>query len=175
MALIHISNDKGLSNRVQDEVKSLSKNQSLADIDLKILSKSPLLSSIYAETLRLHVKSFTVASSPLSDISLGRYRLPKGEVGLINSHLSHMDEDFWSTKNGAHPLKSFWADRFLTNPTDPSSGPRKVTIHDPSSEISEEITQDESGDSKPYFSLKGLDGSWIPYGGKCPMLISIIT
>ncbi|OTA63683.1 cytochrome P450 [Hypoxylon sp. EC38] len=163
MALIHVANDRDLSTRVRDEIKSLTNQHNWAEIDLKRLSTNPFLSSIYAETLRLHVKSFTVVSSPLSDVSLGKYRLPKGDIGLVNSHPAHMDEHFWNTKNGAHPLKSFWADRFLINPADPLSGPRKGAYQNQSPEHLN--GQEGSGDGKPYFSLKGLDGSWIPYGG----------
>ncbi|PHH89635.1 hypothetical protein CDD83_5619 [Cordyceps sp. RAO-2017] len=71
--------------------------------DLRALSSSPLLSSIYAETLRLHVKSFTVVSSPVEDITLGKNMLPKYCIGLVNSHISHTDEQFWNTGDGQQP------------------------------------------------------------------------
>ncbi|KAF2807344.1 uncharacterized protein BDZ99DRAFT_500567 [Mytilinidion resinicola] len=57
--------------------------------------QNPLLSSIYAETLRLHVKSYFVASSPHADVALDRWWLPEGEIALVNSSISHMDERFW--------------------------------------------------------------------------------
>ncbi|KAK0630536.1 cytochrome P450 [Bombardia bombarda] len=160
MVLVHVAKTQNLPNRVRNEVTSAFGNQPLEDINLRQLSKNPLLSSIYAETLRLHVKSFTVVSSPVQDINLGKFRLPKNSMGLVNAHVSHMDESFWNTKDGLHPLNSFWAERFLTDPNDPSSGPTRFTRQDNA------IRDDAAGNpNAPYYSMKGLEGSWIPYGG----------
>ncbi|KAK8123976.1 hypothetical protein PG999_003894 [Apiospora kogelbergensis] len=158
MALVHVSNTPDLAASVQDEVRKIFGHQSLAEVDLKKLSNIPLLASIYAETLRLHGKSFTVVSSPVQDIHLGRYRLPKNAMGLINAHVSHMDDGFWNTKNGIHPVGSFWPQRFLTDPNDPHSGPTRVP---------RPLVKPQDADSKEVsFSLQGLEAAWIPYGGK---------
>ncbi|KAI8954546.1 cytochrome P450 [Xylaria longipes] len=157
LALVHVAEESDLALRMQEEVRSEFDGQSLADIDLKKLTSNPFLSSIYAETLRLHVKSFTIASAPLQDVPLGRFILPKGDLGLINSYISHMDDTFWNTRNGCHPLQEFWAERFLIDPADPTSGPSKTTHR--------QQPRDQSTNGKPFFSLKGLEGSWIPYGG----------
>ena len=67
--LIHVAQNEELTNRVRKDVFSRLGQGSLADIDLKELSNSPILSSIYAETLRLYVHTFTIVSSPLEDVS----------------------------------------------------------------------------------------------------------
>lgn len=155
--LIHVANNVELTKRVREDVVSRLSQGSLADIDLKGLSNSPIISSIYAETLRLHVQTFTVVSSPIENISLGKFWLPRGELGLVNSHLAHTDNEFWNTKEDSFPLDTFWAERFLIDPADPSSGPSK---------LGPGASHHESTNGAPYFSLKGLEGSWIPYGGK---------
>lgn len=166
MALVHVAEDEGLLGRVREEVNSKFGQQQLAQVDSKSISSNPLLSSIYAETLRLHVKSFTVVSSPLEDVNLGDFWLPKNSIGLVNSYASHMDNDFWNTKGGLHPLESFWAERFLTDPTDHSSGPVKSSLQDRLPTRLHKLNHEQSGNDAPYFSLKGLEGSWIPYGGE---------
>lgn len=125
----------------------------------KKYDKNPLLSAVYAETLRLYAKSYVTASSPYNDVKLGKWWLPKGEQLLVNSHISQMDEGFWNTDDGAHPLDTFWADRFLYDPKIPSSGPVKASAR-------AEVKMPEKKDvSAPYFSLDGLEAAWIPYGG----------
>ncbi|KAK5631973.1 hypothetical protein RRF57_007687 [Xylaria bambusicola] len=169
MAMIHILQDKNLVHRVRQELHDSFGDQDIKDIDPKLLGSNPLLSSIYAETLRLHVKTYTIIYSSHSNVPLGRYLLPKSSVGLVNSHFSHMNTDFWNTQNGLHPLDSFWADRFITDPADQSSGPlsperRKITT----ASATQIVSREHSG---LHFSTDGLDGSWIPYGGgrlMCP-------
>ncbi|KAI2467418.1 cytochrome P450 [Annulohypoxylon bovei var. microspora] len=157
LIVLQVAETPNLVNRVRDEITSDFGQQSLAEIDLKKLSNNPLLASIYAETLRLYVETFTIVSSPIEDVPLGKYWLPKGKLGLVNSAMAHMDNEFWNTKDGLHPLDTFWAERFLTDPKDPSSGPSKIVRREPN--------YDNPQDTAPYFSLKGLEGSWIPYGG----------
>lgn len=107
MVRVHIANTPNLAADIKAGVRTSFGDRPLSEIDLKTLSNIPLLASIYAETLRLHAKSFTVVSFPVQDTPLGRYRLPKDAMGLINAHVSHMDEDFWNTKSGSHPADSF--------------------------------------------------------------------
>jgi hypothetical protein len=122
----------------------------------KKLEKLPLLSSIYAETLRLYAKSYLIACSPYADIQLGTWWLPKGEMGLVNSHNSHIDATFWNTKDGLHPVDKFWADRFIYDPRDSSTGPVKPEFR--------KLSKPEG--SRPFFSMEGLESAWIPYGGE---------
>jgi hypothetical protein len=165
MALIHIANTGNLSSRIRQEIDMHFPQQGLEGVDLKKLANNPLLSSIYAETLRLHVKSFIVINAPLNDICISGYKFSRGSIGLVNSDISHMDTNFWNTKNGLYPLQSFWAERFLTDPDDPSSGPKRVASQE---EHSPRPNHDGSDAVERHCSMRGLEGSWIPYGGASP-------
>ena len=98
------------------------------------------------------------------DMKINEWIFPQNETVLIATTPAHMDENVWNTgKANEHPLNRFWADRFLIYPDDPSSGPKKRTDRD-------ETFNSPKG-SDPTFSLEGLEGSWIPYGGgfrACP-------
>lgn len=86
-----------------------------------------LLQSIYAELLRLRVEVQTVFSADQEDIRINKWRFPKSLV-VVPVGAAHRDPDFWSTKNGEHPVECFWADRFLAYPGDPQSGPRRIPM-----------------------------------------------
>ncbi|KAK8013216.1 hypothetical protein PG991_009487 [Apiospora marii] len=167
MALIHIAKDRQVTDRVRREVDAAFGTQPLSSVSIKDLSKLPLLSSIFAETLRLHVKSFTVVSPPHEDVYLGRWLFPKGSIGLLSSGISHMDKSFWNAKEGTHPVSSFWADRFLTDPSDPSSGPR-IPGHATETDPRERYKRPQGTEGQPYFSTERLQESWYPFGGRCP-------
>lgn len=166
MALIHIAQDRQVMKRVRCEVNTAFGNQPLSSVSIKELSKLPLLSCVFAETLRLHVKSFTVVSPPHEDVHLGRYLFPKGSIGLLSSGVSHTDRSFWNTKEGAHPVSSFWADRFLMDPSDPSSGPRIPGYENTAGPEKERYKRPRDIGARPYFSTEGLQESWYPFGGK---------
>ncbi|KAK0616091.1 cytochrome P450 [Bombardia bombarda] len=169
LAGFHIFQDRVLLQRLRDEIEAHFEPGSDALLDRadpKDLLKLPLLSAIYAETLRLHVKVFFMASSPHDNVSLGKWKLPKGGIALVNSSISHTDVSLWNTKNGLHPLDSFWADRFLIDPADPLSGPVKPEARTAASRhASVRGDGGVNATERPYFSTEGLDGAWIPYGG----------
>ncbi len=92
-----------------------------------------------------------------------------------------MDEAFWNTRGGQHPVKEFWAERFLIWPGDAGSGPVREEVVDykrPTTGVVDtvgsegwagEMGREEKGE--PFFSVQGLEGAWIPYGGgyaACP-------
>lgn len=162
MALIHLFEDQSVLDRVREEIHATYGQCPVAEFDIRRLSSMPLLHSIYAETLRLHASSYSIVSAPDNDVPLGKWRLPKGGFGLISPPICHMDQNFWNTRGGLHPLKSFWAERFITDPSDPSSGPILPEI------AAEQLTRRKKvngSDTKPYVSMEGLEGSWIPYSG----------
>ncbi|KAI0554091.1 Pfs, NACHT and ankyrin domain protein [Xylaria curta] len=163
----HILQDKTLLKRVQQELREYLGERSVHEADAHQLGREiPLLSSIYAETMRLHIKIYSAYSSPHEDVNLGKWHLPKGALALVNSAPSHMDKSFWNTKGGKYPVETFWADRFMIDPTDPESGPI-----DPEIRRSLNRPEKTGPDMKPYFSLDGCEGAWVPYGGgfsMCP-------
>ncbi|RWA06704.1 hypothetical protein EKO27_g8397 [Xylaria grammica] len=81
-----------------------------------------------------------------------------------------MDENFWNTMGGKYPVNSFWAERFLIDPLDPSSGPGRDDV--PSTVYQSPVAPKAEGPEKGvFFSVKGLEGAWIPYGrghAACP-------
>lgn len=171
MAMIHILQDKNLVHRIRQELHAAFRDQRIEDIDPKLLANVPLLSSIYAETLRLHVKTYTILYSPHANVPLGRYMLPKRSVGLVNSYFSHMDEEWWNTRDGKYPLHSFWADRFIVDPADPASGPMNPSKREAVANNGSPVKAASENQGSPYYSIDGLEGSWIPYGGgrlMCP-------
>ncbi|GAP87288.1 putative NACHT and Ankyrin domain protein [Rosellinia necatrix] len=160
----------GLLQRVRDEMEAnVTRSPSgVEGVEFRRLLHLPLLSSVYAEALRLHVKVFFFASSPRSEVSVGKWTLPRGSLGLINTDGPHTDERVWNTQNGRHPVDTFWAERFLVDPSDPSSGPVNPQFR--AQECSERKRggvpdKSPSDKSSKHFSTEGLEGSWIPYGG----------
>ena len=130
--------------------------------DIEKLGKKPLLQSIYAEALRLRIAAFIIRSPEREDMRIKEWTLPEGEIVLVAKPPAHMDEKVWNTgPTNEHPLHTFWADRFIIYPGDPTSGPRRRKIQ-------QKIPQIQKGDvpklSLDEFSLDDLNGSWIPYG-----------
>lgn len=171
MALIHIFEDKSLLERVREEIQAACGENPGIDFDIRHLSGMPLLHSIYAETLRLHATSYTLVSAPDNDVPLGKWMLPRGGIGLVSPQICHMDQGFWNTREGLHPVDSFWAERFITNPDDPSSGPMAPGVF---TKQTMQRKRFSSGENEPYVSMKGLEGSWIPYSGKLYLSKSVI-
>lgn len=130
------------------------------EIDINKAIKDPLLQAAYAETLRLHVQAFVTRSSAHEPVKIRQWWLQQEQVVMVNSYPNHIDKNSWNEgPDGAHPVDTFWADRFLRDPQDPQSGPLRVNP-------SERESKRESSET-PYCSLDGLEGIWIPYGGEC--------
>ncbi|KAL4934894.1 hypothetical protein BDV06DRAFT_234963 [Aspergillus oleicola] len=145
MCVLHIFSDAELLSRVRASLHGTNPVAVFSDMD-KLL-RNDLLQSIYAETLRLYVQSYITRCSAHAPAEVGAWCLPQNEVGMVSSFVAHMDENVWNTRDRAHPATEFWADRFL-------------------------VALDKGkGVDEPRFSLRGLEGSWIPYGGgfgACP-------
>ncbi|RYP26194.1 hypothetical protein DL767_008146 [Monosporascus sp. MG133] len=81
----HIFQDLILLRRVRSEIEdNFGGPFSLDDVDHKQLWRLPLLSSVYAEVLRLYVDVLLIFSSPHEDVSLGKWRLPKGARRILD-------------------------------------------------------------------------------------------
>ncbi|KAL4821207.1 cytochrome P450 [Aspergillus spinulosporus] len=141
---------------------------------LHIFADAELLSrSIYAETLRLYVQSYVTRCSAHAPADIGAWRLPQNKVAMVSSYVAHMDDNVWNTQDGAQPLTKFWADRFLVDPHDTTgrSGPLRRERRAPRTAGVDAKCDLEERAEKPRFSLRGLEGFWIPYGGgfgACP-------
>ncbi|KAH8706987.1 cytochrome P450 [Phaeosphaeriaceae sp. PMI808] len=173
MTVLHIFKDADLKSFVKSSIgDTLSSNNAdpsiPMSIDMEKLMQKDLLQSVYAETLRLYVQAYVTRCSPHQDIAVGdKWWLPRNGVSMVSSYVSHMNVDFWNTQGGKHPLTSFWAERFLLDPCDPQSGPIKRDLR----EVNEPKANIIAAVGAGGFSMKGLSGAWIPYGGgysACP-------
>jgi hypothetical protein len=164
---LHIVSVPGLVQRVREEIDGHFVPGSLQDVkstEPRKILQLPLLSSIYAESLRLHVKVFFFANSPRADVSVGKWHLPQGSLGLVNTDGPHTEEGVWNTRNGQYPVDSFWADRFIVDPLDPVSGPLSPGLRSEQQGGGRKV--DRSDKSSRYFTTDGVKSSWIPYGGR---------
>ncbi|PYI05542.1 cytochrome P450 [Aspergillus sclerotiicarbonarius CBS 121057] len=137
-------------------------------LDMEKIGKQPLLLSMYAETLRFGVQIHIPRCSPHQPLALGGETIQPNKLVLINTALAHTDEGVWNTRDGQYPLDTFWARRFLIDPADPRSGPLKPSSF---SKAAQERQPTDSAASRKEFTVQGLEGIWIPYGGgqhACP-------
>jgi len=169
-ATVHAFKDPSLLSRLRASLEQSAKVSEHPND--KALAKNTLLVSIYCETLRLYVKSYFLTSNQHADLPVGQWRIPKERVVFVNSGISHMDGEFWNTQGGVHPIDSFWGERFVTDPSDSSSGPLKPEI---AAEMRSEKKQPiPTHEGEPYISMEGLEGSWIPYGGRLSRSLPLI-
>lgn len=158
----------GLIERVRAEVApfvKFSPDGGPPDIDLDGLCSQPLVQSMYAEVLRLHNANVVARVPPTAGFSLEGWEFPKNEPIIVSTQGMARTPAVWSagTPQDPHPLDDFWPERFIVDPEDMSSGP---VLRRAQSEKGEGETP-----SRPYFSLNGTNGAWIPYGGgsnMCP-------
>lgn len=150
-------------------------------LDIHLLSKNPLMQSIYAEVLRMRAHMFIVRVPQYKTMKVGDWIVEKGSTVFSSSTVAHMDDTVWNQgKNNQYPLDTFWADRFIKVEDNPESGPRKPNSSQcPATQTSgcRNGTQTDTSGNKPCprtsaeFAIKDVEGSWIPYGGgsrMCP-------
>ncbi|KAK8118012.1 cytochrome P450 monooxygenase [Apiospora kogelbergensis] len=125
------------------------------ELDIQKLIRQPLLQSMYAEVLRLYVGIGTARQSDSEPFQLGGYQIPKREPFIIFSRHPALNSEAWGAAERARaetaPLDEFYPERFLVPKTKDESGSSEETGFD--------------------FSLEGLAGLWLPYGGgqrMCP-------
>lgn len=160
----------GLLSRVRDIAQSAHDTRAQESESIK-LGDSPLLQSIFAESTRLRTVGilFRVLVSP--NFQLGEWGFPNGSILGIPSRTGAMNKNIWNagTEADPHPLDKFWEERFLIYPDKPNSGPlrkQEITVHPSKRENSQKIyATKEQGPSEPSFSLTGLGGAYLPFGG----------
>jgi cytochrome P450 len=135
------------------------------DIDSVQLSRSPLLQSILAEVLRIRVQGMIVRSTTRS-VEVEGWTFPKHAYLMAPSNFGNFNESVWNTgtAEAPHPLDTFWPERFLIYPDDPTSGPLRTN----QTTDTREKTDNSEG---PKYSEHGLKGVYFPFGGSmhpCP-------
>ncbi|KAI1074867.1 cytochrome P450 [Whalleya microplaca] len=154
---LHVFRSQPLLSSLRTSLSQLSPSPTIEDLETV-----PLLLSMYAETLRFGVQIHIPRSAPYHDLHVGGVAIPKNKLIMTNTWLMHTDENTWNTKGGEQPLDHFWAERFLVDPKDATSGPMKMAGSS---------STEQNGKGEVYFSTAGLEGAWIPYGGghhACP-------
>lgn len=152
--------------------------------DIDSLLRQPLLQSVYSETLRLYIRVFITRYPTRSDLRINDWLFPKNKVILVSTDPAHFDSTVWNTAEGLYPLTAFWPKRFLVGEGVYKDSPARNTAvlhNDENPLVSHEkklqtkcsSPQTSKIDTKmpPKFTLKGLNGSWIPFGGgsrACP-------
>ena len=168
-----------LSQAVDEVLSTLdgSSKPNNATLDIDKLCKQPLLQSIYAETLRLYTSLFSLRSAVHEDFWLKDWRIPQDHLIAVDSRVAHMDQSIWNTKAASqgreeYPLDRFWESRFLRRGVDSDSN---KSSHEatPTLAAMKPMSDQSStpGKNAPYFSMEGLAGAWLPYGGgsrQCP-------
>ncbi|KAL9123060.1 MAG: hypothetical protein Q9187_000387 [Circinaria calcarea] len=176
--LLEIYRDPDLISRTSEEVASAklptSAGAGNARFDIAKLCENPLLQSIYAETLRLRIALLLNRTPEHEDFRLGEWLFRKKRLICLSTRTAASNKDLWSTGEdveNVHALDDFWADRFLIYPDHPRSGPlKRATVSLEHSEIEAPI-EGSSSTKKAVFSMDGLAGGWVPYGGgqfMCP-------
>jgi cytochrome P450 len=173
-AVFHVLSSSQLVSRVRDcsEAGQIQESQTL---DGTKLIRDPLMQSIFAEATRICVNGLLPMTAE-KDIDVGRWSIPRGSIILISSIIGATNPDVWNagSQEEPHPLDRFWADRFVIYPDDPNSGP----LRNPRKPSATREQQNEHASSnsiteikEPTFSVKGLSGSYLPFGDgsiKCP-------
>ena len=158
---LHLFQDASLLSTIRQSLADAIEPGARIKFNLKILEKQPLLLSMYAETLRFGVQIHIPRCSPHQDLTIGKIRIPENKLILMSTWLAHTDEEVWNTKEGSFPLGTFWAQRFLIDPKDALSGPTKTKrVACTTTPIGKRVNE------TPNYSTEGLEGAWIPYGGK---------
>ena len=137
------------------------------------LCRMPLLQSMYAETLRLYTSLFSIRSASHDSFTFGEFKIPKDELLAVDSHVAAMDLNVWNVgttnvhSDPPHPLNRFWAERFLMFPNDPTSGPLRVHPAEPKASVptGSSAPMYDNDRATPRFTVDGLAGAWVPYGG----------
>ena len=148
-----------------DNSRTSAPESGMPEFDIGKLCSSPLLQSVYAETLRLRVALIVTRTPEREDFQVDNWLFPKGRIIALSSRSAAMNPTIWNTgtSDDPHPLEQFWADRFLVYPDDPSSGPLKKNPAATSKHQRRPNLQ--APGNEPKFSMDGVAGGWIPYGG----------
>lgn len=142
MQILNPEGDPTLFGRVMEEVKKSERPD--GSIDVPILISSPLLQSIWTETLRLHTHVLVTrnlaqdTTLPLHEDGKTFIKMQKGDSVFAPCWISQHDPRTWTDDRA--PPEVFYADRF--------------------------VAPDAENPGQKIFSLTGTTGKFFPFGGK---------
>jgi cytochrome P450 len=102
-ALHLLAEHPDVANRVRDEIGD-------GAATVEDLARMPLLGQVVQETLRLYPPAWVFDRSPLHDVTLGGYTLPRGATVLFSPWVAHRDPARWEAP------EAFWPERFAEAP-----------------------------------------------------------
>jgi len=108
-------------------------------MDARTLASLPLLQSVYAELLRLHV-SINITREIMAPIVVQGHCLEKGALLQAPTDIAHLDEEVWHAEG--HAASEFWAARHI---------------------------KDNETAATRHFAMAGGPNSFFPYGGGVSM------
>ena len=153
--------DPALLARIRAELTANVDAAAISELELDSanLDNLNLMQSVYAKVLRLYVQAYSVRYTGEKQLQVNDWIVPRRSIILASTTEAAMDPTFWNTKAGAHLVHTFWAERFLVHPDNPTSGP-----------MAKPPMTARTGSPKPFgtqpkFSLAGTTGWWFPYGG----------
>jgi cytochrome P450 len=98
-ALYLLAEHPDVAEAVRAEVAALGVDR----VGMADLPRLPLLGQVVAETLRLYPPSWVFDRSPLADITVAGYRIPKGANILLSPWVVHRDPRFWDDPDTFRP------------------------------------------------------------------------
>ncbi|KAL2285588.1 hypothetical protein FJTKL_07619 [Diaporthe vaccinii] len=148
--------DDELRERLMSEAACCS-SPGLARFDIPKLCDQPLLQSAFAETLRLRIATGLVRVSEHEPFKLGGYTIEKNHRMMAFARTLSLNTEAWvqSGRPPTRPLEEFQAERFLV--------PKKKDTTDGGDAGS--TYPSAFGDEDLEFSVEGLAGCWLPFGG----------
>ena len=125
--MIEIFRDRSLLCLVRAELVDAGFDGDIELFPIDDLLEPPVLQSVYAEVLRLRAEVQTVFRHDREAIRIKNWQIPSKTIIITPTHPAHMDEGFWNTDMGRHPVDTFWNGRFLQGSDEPKRS-RKLSL-----------------------------------------------
>ena len=111
-ALYELIQQPALWKAVQDEAETVFETDSRGGrvLNMQRMLGLPLLQSVYAETLRMHV-AVNITREVIGEITLAGYPLTRNSLIMAPTWIAHSNEKVWGVDN--HPASEFWAYRHI--------------------------------------------------------------